>query len=64
MLEVIGYSFILLIALAMTFAWPLTELARGMASNPGAHKSSRGGCIISIIGLALLAWWIYDVLIK
>ncbi len=61
LIEIAGYLLLTLFALALTLAWPLSEFARGMASNPSAHPTSRGGCLVSLAGLALLAAIIWDV---
>lgn len=53
MVNIIGTGLLWLLALAMVAVFPLTEFARGMSSgSPG--KVSRGGCLISLIGLALI----------
>lgn len=52
MVNLIGTLLLWLVALSMTLVFPLTEFARGMASTQG--KVSRGGCLVSLIGLALL----------
>jgi len=62
MLEFFGYALIFVIALALICIFPLTEFARGMASS-GGHPSSKGGCIASLIGLALMGWWAWEVVL-
>jgi len=57
--EVAGTGLLWLVALAMVAAFPFTEFARGMATNPDAFKPSRGGCVISLLGMALVAFLIW-----
>jgi hypothetical protein len=42
-----------LLAAGLVLCFPMSEFARGMASNPAAHKPS--AAILSIIGVALIA---------
>ena len=62
MLEVIGYSLVVLVAVILMAIFPLSEFARGMSTNPSAHKASTGGCFASLIGLALFVWFFWEML--
>lgn len=61
MLEILGYTLVGLVGLALTLTYPFSEFARGMATNPAAHEKSKGGCFASLIGLALLGWMAWDI---
>ncbi len=63
MLGFFGYAIIFIVAVVLICAYPLTAFARGMASNPSAHKRSKGGCMASLIGLALIGWWVWEVIL-
>lgn len=63
MLEFFGYGLILVLSVVLICLYPMAEFARGMASNPSAHNKSKGSCIGSLIGLILLGWWIWEVLV-
>jgi hypothetical protein len=56
--EILGTAILWVVGCLMTLAFPFTEFARGMATNPSAFSPSKGGCLISLLGLALLAWLI------
>lgn len=60
MVELFGKIVLWAIAVAALAVFPLSEFARGMATNPSAHKASRGGCLISLIGIALIVALILD----
>ena len=53
--QIIAWAF----AVALVCAFPITEFARGMASNPEAHDPSRGGCMLSVVGLGLCLWFAF-----
>lgn len=59
LVEIFGRSLVWLVALVMIGAYPFTELARAMASNPEAFARSKGGCAISLAGIALLVMLIW-----
>lgn len=42
-----------LICIALICCYPVTEFARGMASNPSSHSRSKGGAILSLVGAAI-----------
>lgn len=54
MLHIIGTTLLWILGLALAAIFPLDQLARGMASNPDSYKTSKAGCLFSLIGLALL----------
>lgn len=56
--SIFGIILAFAVSILMALAYPFTELARGMASNPSAHKRSMGALAISLIGTALLCWLI------
>ena len=59
MLEAIGIALVWLVALGLLAAFPLSELARGTASNPDAHEQSGWAKVISLVGLALIAFLVF-----
>ncbi len=56
--NVVGTILLFIVAVVMIAAYPFSEFARGMASNPDAHEKSKGGCAVSIAGIILFAWLI------
>ncbi len=57
-MDTLGEIVLWVIAVALISALPITELARGMASNPSEHELSRKAAIISVVGL-LMALWLF-----
>lgn len=54
MAGVIGTALLWLLAITLIAIGPLSEFARGMASNPDVHPHSRGAWLVSVVGLILL----------
>lgn len=59
MAEALGLALLWLVALGLLAAFPVSELARGMASNPDAHEPSGCAKAISLAGLALVAFLVF-----
>lgn len=60
MTQLIGTILLWLVALALLAAYPFSEFARGMATNPDAHRRSRGAMVASAFGIALLLGLLFD----
>lgn len=54
MIDFIGTILLWIIAAALTATFPFSEFARGMATNPAAHKPSRGAMAMSLVGVLLI----------
>lgn len=54
-MDVVGRLLIGGIGIAALLALPLSEFARGMATNPSQHEMDRGSLVITLIGGVLLA---------
>ena len=55
LIHIMGTALIWLLALALFFSYPTTELARGFASNPDQHPRSRGAMVMTALGLVLIS---------
>ncbi len=60
MIEIAGVITLGLLGLCLAAAYPLSELARAMASDRDAHPRSRGAMVASLAGVALLVALVKD----
>lgn len=51
----LGTFIVCCLLLAMILAFPFSEFARGMATNPAAHRVSKGAAFLSLVGVAIAA---------